>query len=178
MARVVGLDPGLRFTGWGTLEDHGSRLCYQGHGVIVVPSTLSLAERLRFLFEHVYAVLREQRPDEVAIEEVFVNRNGESTLKLCMARGVVLLAPATLGIPIFEYGANCIKKTVTGQGHADKAQVKALVEFLLPAFKQAQTEAHLKADCSDALAIALCHVQHGSLGRAVGTISGQRTMAG
>lgn len=167
MTRVVGLDPGLRFTGWGALDDHGSRLTYQGHGVVVVPPRLPLAERLHFLFEQVCVVLRKQQPDEVAIEEIFVNRNGESTLKLCMARGVVLLAPATFGIPVFEYSANCIKKTVTGQGHADKAQVKALVEFLLPSFKEAQAGTPMKADCSDALAVALCHAQHGALTRSI-----------
>lgn len=177
MVRVMGLDPGLRFTGWGTLDDDNSRLSYKGHGVISVPPALSLAERLHFLFERVCDVLREQQPNEVAVEEVFVNRNGESTLKLCMARGVVLMSPAVFGIPVFEYGANCIKKTVTGQGHADKAQVKALVEFLLPAFKQAQSKAPFKLDCSDALAIALCHAQHDSINRVVGASIRRQRMA-
>lgn len=169
MACVVGLDPGLRFTGWGCLEDKGTALSYRGHGVIAVPSMLSMAERLHFLFDHLCETLQKQRPDEVAVEEVFMTRNGESTMKLCMARGIVLLAPATLGIPVYEYSANCIKKTVTGQGHADKTQVKALVEFLLPAFRQAQAslDRKLKMDCSDALAIALCHAQHRCLVRKV-----------
>lgn len=158
--RVVGLDPGLRFTGWGCVDVDGGAFIYRGHGVIAVPSCLSVAERLAALFQELKAVLGDLQPNEVAVEEVFVNHNGTSTMKLCMARGVVLLVPATLKIPVYEYGANCIKKTITGNGHATKDQVKTMVEFFLPKFRQAQSDRRFFADCSDALAMALCHAQH------------------
>ncbi|GHS91852.1 crossover junction endodeoxyribonuclease RuvC [Alphaproteobacteria bacterium] len=158
--RILGLDPGLRFTGWGCVEGQGGAFVYKGHGVIPVPPLFSMAERLGYLFKQLQEILKQSEPSEVALEEVFINKNGESTMKLCMARGVVMLVPATLGIPVFEYGANAAKKTITGRGHAEKAQVKAMVEFLLPPFKTAQTERLAKEDCSDALAVALCHAQN------------------
>lgn len=166
--RIVGLDPGLRFTGWGCIDIDGSAFIYRGHGVVAVPARLPIAERLETLFRELSDVLADLRPSEVAVEEVFVNHNGASTMKLCMARGIVLLAPATLKIPVYEYGANCIKKCVTGNGHATKDQVKTMVEFLLPKFKHAQTEQKFFADCSDALAMALCHAQHLSFSAAQG----------
>lgn len=165
--RIVGLDPGLRFTGWGCVRiDSGGVVVYEGHGVIAVPLALPLPQRLSLLFQTLSEILADLHPDGVTVEEVFVNRNGASTVKLCMARGVVMMAPARLGIPVFEYGANCIKKTVTGNGHADKAQIKTMVEFLLPKFRLAQQGQPCKADCSDALAAALCHAQHISLEQA------------
>ena len=165
--RIVGLDPGLRFTGWGCIRvDDGGVLIYEGHGAIAVPLSLSLPQRLAQLFQELEGILTDLHPDGVTVEEVFVNRNGASTVKLCMARGVVLMAPARLGIPVFEYGANCIKKTVTGNGHADKNQIKTMVEFLLPKFRLAQQGQPYKADCSDALAAALCHAQHISIDQA------------
>lgn len=157
----MGFDPGLRFTGWGCLkyEKDGS-FVYQGHGIIAVPSSLPIAERLHFLFKKLQDVLKTYSPDEVAIEEVFMNKNAGSTMKLCMARGIAMLVPATLGLSIYEYGANCIKKTVTGQGHANKTQVKAMVEFILPKFKENQSKSISQLDCSDALSVAICHAQH------------------
>lgn len=152
-------------------------MVYEGHGVVAVPSSLPLPERLSFLFQELSEVLKELRPDSVTVEEVFVNRNGASTVKLCMARGVVLLAPARLGIPVFEYGANCIKKTVTGNGHADKEQMETMVEFLLPRFRVARQGNPCPADCSDALAAALCHAQHLSLAKAEQNALGRTTFS-
>lgn len=155
---ILGLDPGLRFTGWGAVNATSGKLGYKGHGVIAVPSSLSITRRLNFLFNALCAVISEMQPDEVAIEEIFVNQNGVSTMKLCMARGVVLLAPASVELEVFEYGANCIKKTVTGDGHASKDQVEAMVRCLLPDFLPEDKK--LKQDCTDALAIAICHAHH------------------
>lgn len=155
---ILGLDPGLRFTGWGAVNATSGKLGYKGHGVIAVPSSLSITRRLNFLFNALCAVISEMQPDEVAIEEIFVNQNGVSTMKLCMARGVVLLAPANAGVEVFEYGANCIKKTVTGDGHASKDQVETMVRCLLPDFPS--NDKKLKQDSMDALAIAICHAHH------------------
>lgn len=163
--RIVGLDPGLRYTGWGCIEVSGNEISYGGHGVISVPVLDSVSERLAILFQSLHQILSDLQPHEVAIEEVFVNRNGASTMKLCMARGVVLLAPAVLKIPVFEYGANCIKKTITGSGHATKVQIQTMVSFLLPPFRQSSSSSRM--DCSDALAAALCHAQHRPLSTAI-----------
>src|SRR5271170_7122946 len=157
--RVLGLDPGLRHTGWGVIDVAGNRLNHVADGVVHAPTDLPLAERLVALFRQLTAVLERFRPDEAAVEESFVNKNAASTLKLGVARGVVLLAPADRGIPVFEYSANLVKKSVVGVGHADKLQVEMMVRRLLPG---ATLES---ADAADALAVAICHAHHASTQR-------------
>src|ERR1700741_3502692 len=130
--RLIGLDPGLRLTGWGVIDVEGNRLRHVAHGVVKVPAEGSLAERLHQLFEAIVSVVALQQPFEAAIEETFVNVNPGSTLKLGQARGVVLLAPARAGIPVFEYAARLVKKSVTGVGQADKRQIAMMVGRLLP----------------------------------------------
>ena len=149
--RVLGLDPGLRHTGWGVIDVAGNRLIYVADGVAHARADQPLAIRLVSLFRQVTSVVERFRPDEAAVEESFVNRNPASTLKLGVARGVVLLAPAERGLPVAEYSANLIKKAVVGAGHADKAQVQMMVRRILPGCVIAET------DAADALAVAICH---------------------
>ena len=151
--RLIGLDPGLRLTGWGVIDVDGNRLRHVAHGVVKVPADQSLAERLCVLFEAIAAVVAVQQPTEAAVEETFVNVNPGSTLKLGQARGVVMLAPARAGLPVFEYSANLVKKSVVGAGHADKHQVAMMVGRLLPGVVAT-------ADAADALAVAICHAHH------------------
>jgi crossover junction endodeoxyribonuclease RuvC len=152
--RIIGIDPGLRNTGWGILESEGSRLIYVADGAVHSDADLPLAERLLQIHEQLISVLKEFAPDEAAIEETFVNVDARATLKLGQARGAVMLAPAMLKIPVSEYAPNQIKKSVVGAGHAEKAQVKHMVKVLLP-------KALMKtADSTDALAIAICHAHH------------------
>lgn len=158
--RVLGLDPGLRHTGWGIIDVNGNRLLHVGDGVAHAASDEPLAVRLVSLFRQLGEVLERFRPDEAAVEESFVNRNAASTLKLGLARGVVLLAPAERGLPVAEYSANLVKKAVVGAGHADKAQVQLMVRRLLPGF------AIGAADAADALAVAICHAHHAETRRA------------
>src|SRR6266581_6975340 len=152
--RVLGLDPGLRHTGWGVIDVAGNRLSHVADGVVHAPVNLPLAERLVALFRQLNLVLERFRPDEAAVEETFVNKNAASTLKLGVARGVVLLAPAERGLPVAEYSANSVKKSVVGAGHAEKAQVQLMVRRLLPGC------AIVEADAADALAVAICHAHH------------------
>ena len=154
MTRLLGLDPGLQFTGWGLVEVDGSRLRHIGDGVIATTASESVPERLKFLHQALTRLMAELRPDEAAVEETYVNRNGAATLKLGYARGVALLAPALLGIPVAEYGAKAVKKAVVGTGGADKAQVAMMVRRLLPGCLIK------RADASDALAVAICHAHH------------------
>ena len=154
LTRIIGLDPGLRNTGWGVIEIEGSRLIYVADGSVHSDVGATLAERLLQIHQQVLAVLNEFTPDEAAIEETFVNTDARATLKLGQARGVVMLAPALLKIPVAEYAPNTVKKSVVGAGHAEKAQVKHMVKMLLP-------KAVMKsADSIDALAIAICHAHH------------------
>jgi crossover junction endodeoxyribonuclease RuvC len=154
LARLFGIDPGLRVTGWGLLEASGNRLRHLADGVIATDSDEKVPERLRALHDALAALLREHRPDEAAVEETYVNRNGTATLKLGYARGVALLGPALLGIPVTEYGAKAVKKAVVGTGGASKEQVALMVRRLLPG------GAIRRADASDALAVAICHAHH------------------
>mgnify|MGYP005649958705 FL=1 len=151
---LLGLDPGLRATGWGVVSFDGDHLRHVANGTIRVKSNAPLAERLHELFRNLVAVVELQAPDSVAVEETFVNKNPQSTLKLGQARGIALLAPATLGIPVSEYAANLVKKTVVGVGHADKNQIHVMVSHLLPGVDIDS------ADSADALAIAICHGHH------------------
>jgi crossover junction endodeoxyribonuclease RuvC len=152
--RILGLDPGLRRTGWGVVTVEGTRLTYVASGLVTSSEELGLAERLRELHDGLAATLRSQMPDEVAVEETFVNTNPQSTLKLGHARAVSLLVPALAGLPVAEYAANLVKKTVVGAGHADKRQIQAMVKVLLPKADPAS------ADAADALAVAITHAHH------------------
>ena len=154
VVRIIGIDPGLRHTGWGIIEADGSRLSYIADGAVHSVNEDDLAVRLLQIHQQILAVLDEFKPDEAAIEETFVNKDARATLKLGQARGVVMLAPSLRKIGVSEYAPNVIKKTVVGNGHAEKEQVKHMVKILLP---RAQLNT---ADSVDALAIAICHAQH------------------
>jgi crossover junction endodeoxyribonuclease RuvC len=154
MVRLLGIDPGLRFTGWGLIEVEGNRLRHLADGVIPTDAEQSVPERLRVLHDALAALLAVHRPSEAAIEQTYVNRNGAATLKLGYARGVALLAPALAGIPIAEYGAMAVKLAVVGTGGAAKEQVQMMVRRLLPG------AAIRRADAADALAVAICHAHH------------------
>ncbi|MEO5375261.1 MAG: crossover junction endodeoxyribonuclease RuvC [Alphaproteobacteria bacterium] len=153
---LLGLDPGLRTTGWGVIDVMGNRLHHIADGAIRTDARMSLAERLAQIHGGVTAVIAAHAPDEAAVEETFVNDNPTSTLKLGQARGVVILAPAQAGVPVFEYKPNLIKKSVVGAGHAAKQQVGLMVRMLLPGCLNATT------DAADALAVAICHAHHRS----------------
>lgn len=152
--RIIGIDPGLRCTGWGVVDSDGVRLSYVASGVITSDGQDALAYRLRDLYHGLCSVLGAHRPQEAAVEETFVNKGARSALKLGQARGMALLAPACSGLKVAEYPPNVIKKTVTGAGHGEKRQIQAMVGFLLP---KARFES---ADEADALAIAICHASH------------------
>lgn len=152
--RLLGIDPGLRFTGWGLLEADGNRLHHLADGVIASDAEQSVPERLKFLHDALAALMTEHHPDEAAVEETYVNRNGAATLKLGYARGVALLAPTLRGIPVSEYGAKTIKLAVVGTGGASKEQVQMMVRRLLPG------AILCRADAADALAVAICHAHH------------------
>jgi len=159
--RILGLDPGLRRTGWGVIVIEGARLIHVAHGVIAPKETLSLSERLLAVFLGVAAVVEAHRPDEAAIEETFVTANGASTLKLGHARAAAIIAPARAGLPVAEYAAKVVKKAVVGTGGADKTQVAFMIARLLPAAGGAS------ADAADALAVAIAHA-HARRARAIG----------
>ena len=158
--RLIGLDPGLRHTGWGVIDAAGNRLSHVADGVVHSRDGRPLAERLVDLFRQLNDILAAYEPAAAAVEETFVNKNPASTLKLGVARGVVLLAPAERGIAVSEYSANLVKKSVVGAGHADKQQVEMMVRRLLPG------AALDSADAADALAVAICHAHHASTERA------------
>jgi crossover junction endodeoxyribonuclease RuvC len=152
--RIIGIDPGLRNTGWGVIETEGSKLTYIADGSVHSEADAELATRLLQIHSQLVAVIAEYHPDEAAIEETFVNKDARATLKLGQARGAAMLAPAMAGLPVAEYAPNTVKKSVVGAGHAEKEQVKHMVKLLLP-------KALLKsADSVDALAIAICHAHH------------------
>lgn len=154
--RILGLDPGLQHTGWGLVEHDGFRLRFCAEGVVSTKASEDLPDRLLVLHRGLAVVIAEMQPDEAAVENTYVARNPESALKLGQARGVVLLAPALAGLPTREYGAMEVKRAVVGNGHADKAQVQAMVRQLLPGVT------FRRADAADALAIAICHAHHRS----------------
>jgi len=159
--RIIGIDPGLRRTGWGVIESDGVRLAYVESGLITSNGQEELAYRLRELYEGLCAVIASFRPQEAAVEETFVNKDARATLKLGQARGMALLAPAQRGLRIAEYPPNVVKKSVTGTGHGEKRQIAAMVGFLLP---KARFDS---ADEADALAIAICHANHRASGQAL-----------
>ena len=160
---ILGLDPGLACTGWGVIRAHGNRLSHIANGQCRTPAQAALPERLASLYAQLSAVLREHAPDAAAVEEVFVNDNPQSTLKLGQARGVVLLVAAQAGIGTGEYAPRLVKKALVGTGAADKRQVHAMVERLLPTAKVTG------ADAADALAVAITHAHHLASARVLGS---------
>ena len=154
VVRIIGIDPGLRRTGWGVVESDGVRLSYVASGLLTSTADADLAYRLRELFEGIASVIASHKPQEAAVEETFVNENARATLKLGQARGMALLAPAMGGLVVAEYPPNLVKKSVTGAGHAEKRQIEAMIAILLPCARCKS------ADEADALAIAICHANH------------------
>ena len=158
--RIIGLDPGLQHTGWGVIDQEGTRLSFVAAGRISSVASQPLAERLAEIHAGLNAVIDAHQPQAAAVEETFVNKNPTSTLKLGLARGVALLTPALYKLQVYEYPANLIKKSVVGAGHAGKEQVQMMVRVLLPGC------AIDSADAADALAVAICHAHHANTMRA------------
>ncbi len=154
IVRIIGIDPGLRKTGWGIIESDGVRLKYLACGTVRTDTSIDLSARLMNVYKGLAIPLADWQPDEAAVEETFVNKNGQSTLKLGQARGVAMLVPAMSGLPVAEYSATQVKKTVIGTGRGDKKQIAVMVSFLLP---KARPDSE---DAADALAIAITHAHH------------------
>jgi crossover junction endodeoxyribonuclease RuvC len=152
--RILGIDPGLRRTGWGVIELDGNRLAYVGCGRFEAADREALPVRLAAIHAGLAEVIAQLAPQEAAAEATFVNQDAAATLKLGQARGVALLAAAQAGLPVAEYAPNLVKKTIVGAGHADKAQIRMMVRVLLP---KAAPE---NEDAADALAIAITHAHH------------------
>ena len=152
--RILGIDPGLRRTGWGLIEVEGNRLIFTACGSVATSDKVSLAERLVTLHDGLVKVVEEFAPDEAAVEATFVNKDAAATLKLGQARGIAMLVPAIAGLPVAEYAPNLVKKTIVGAGHGEKAQIRMMIGVLLP---KADPKTH---DAADALAIAVCHAHH------------------
>jgi crossover junction endodeoxyribonuclease RuvC len=167
MTRILGLDPGLRRTGWGVIDAAGDRLRFVACGVVESGDEGSTAERLARLYDGLRNVGRQFQPEEAAVEETVVNRNAGSSLRLGYARGVVLLAVAHLGVPVAEYAAKRVKRAVTGTGGATKEQVAAMVRILLP------TSGTAPADASDALAVAICHAHERETLQRIARVAGR-----
>ncbi len=151
MIRILGLDPSLSCTGWGVIDVDGNKLKYVADGFIKTDAKASMESRLHELYTKMAEVVDIYKPDEASIEEVFVNSNASTSLKLGHARGVIMLAPILAGVPIFEYEPTKAKKAVVGVGRAEKNQVLSMVKILLPGAKPQNT------DSADALALAICH---------------------
>jgi crossover junction endodeoxyribonuclease RuvC len=152
--RILGIDPGLRRTGWGLIAMRGNALSFVAAGTVRAPLDGEMAARLAALHDGLDALVRAHRPDEAAVEQTFVNRDAAGTLKLGQARGIALLVPARAGLAVAEYAPNAVKKAIVGVGHADKRQIRAMVRVLLP---RASFDGD---DEADALAIAICHAHH------------------
>lgn len=155
--RILGIDPGLRITGWGVIDVSGPSLTHVDHGIITSNDKDSLPTRLNSLYTQLTDVIHRLAPHEAAVEEIFVNKNPMSALKLGVARGIALLAPAQAGLVVAEYAPNKIKKSVVGTGHADKDQIALMINHLLP------KSGGVKKDAADALAVAICHAHHRAL---------------
>jgi crossover junction endodeoxyribonuclease RuvC len=152
--RILGIDPGLRRTGWGVIEVDGNRLIYVACGSAQTDDRTPLAERLVMLHDALVRVVDEFRPDEAAVEATFVNKDAAATLKLGQARGIAMVVPAKAGVMIAEYAPNLVKKAIVGVGHGDKSQIRMMLGVLLP---KADPASH---DAADALAIAITHAHH------------------
>lgn len=159
MTIILGVDPGLQRTGWGVLISKQNQLSFVNCGVITSTTNMPMAERLKQLHDGLIEVARVYGVDESAVEETFMNNNAASALKLGQARGAILLALSLAGLQVNEYSATMVKKSVVGKGHADKQQVAMMVKTLLPGSNA------VKADASDALAVAICHAHHRTLNR-------------
>ena len=154
LIRIIGIDPGLRCTGWGVVESDGNRLIYVASGAVETNERAELCERLVSIHAGLRKVIEEFSPDEAAVEHTFVNTNASATLKLGQARGVAMLVPAQAGLSVAEYAPNLVKKSIVGAGHGDKAQIRMMIGVLLPK-ADPQSE-----DAADALAIAVTHAHH------------------
>ncbi len=152
--RIIGIDPGLRRTGWGVVEAQGNALRFIAAGTVCSDARSELASRLCQLHEGLAAALHLHQPDEAAVEQTFVNKSGVATLKLGQARGIAMLVPARAGLPVAEYAPNAVKKSVIGVGHGDKRQIQMMVDMLLP------KAVYDSEDAADALAIAICHIHN------------------
>ena len=152
--RIIGIDPGLRRTGWGIVETIGNSLRFVASGTITSDAKYDLASRLCQLHEGLTGIVHGHKPDEAAVEQTFVNKDAVATLKLGQARGIALLVPALAGLPVAEYAPNAVKKAVIGVGHGEKKQIHMMVKVLMP---KATFDTD---DAADALAIAICHTHH------------------
>jgi crossover junction endodeoxyribonuclease RuvC len=152
--RIIGIDPGLRRTGWGIVEVAGNRLGFLGCGSVMTRAQDGLAERLLAIHDGLMRILDEFKPDEAAVEATFVNKDAKATLKLGQARGIAMVVPARAGVPVAEYAPNVVKKSIVGAGHGDKTQVRMMIGVLLP---KADPQSD---DAADALAIAVTHAHH------------------
>jgi crossover junction endodeoxyribonuclease RuvC len=152
--KILGLDPGLGTTGWGLIEAEGNRLAHVANGQVRTNTAAPLPQRLASLADQLETLIKDHAPEAAAAEEVFVNKNPQSTLKLGQARGVVLMCAARAGIEVGEYSPTLVKKAVVGTGGAEKAQVHAMISRLLPGAKIAGP------DAADALAVAITHAHH------------------
>jgi crossover junction endodeoxyribonuclease RuvC len=154
MTIILGIDPGLQRTGWGVIISKANQLSFVDCGTIATDAAAPLAERLKTLHDGLAAAIAKHRPDEAAVEETFINKSGSSSLKLGQARGAILLSLSLSDVKVYEYSANEVKKSVVGQGHAEKKQVAMMVKMLLPTSNAKQ------ADAADALAVAITHAHH------------------
>lgn len=161
--RIIGIDPGLQRTGWGIIDAVGNKLTHISHGVIATQAGQDTAARLVRIFEELTQMIALWQPTDAAVEETFVNRNAASSLKLGLARGVAMLAPAKAGLGVAEYPATLVKKSVVGSGHAEKEQVQMMIKTLLPGVEAS-------SDAADALAVAICHAHHGATKEKLGGI--------
>ena len=152
--RILGIDPGLRRTGWGVVEIAGNRLGYLGCGSVRTRDNDGLGARLVAIHEGLTRIVEKFRPDEAAVEVTFVNKDAGATLKLGQARGIAMLVPAQAGLLVAEYEPNLVKKSIVGAGHGDKSQVRMMITVLLP------TAELTSDDASDALAVAITHAHH------------------
>ncbi|AYD02080.1 crossover junction endodeoxyribonuclease RuvC [Neorhizobium sp. NCHU2750] len=152
--RIIGIDPGLRRTGWGVIDTIGNSLKFVASGTVTSDGDLDLASRLCQLHDGLAEVVHAYKPDEAAVEQTFVNKDAVATLKLGQARGVVMLVPARAGLPVAEYAPNAVKKSVIGVGHGEKQQIHLMLKILMP-------KVEFKGnDAADALAIAICHAHN------------------
>jgi crossover junction endodeoxyribonuclease RuvC len=152
--RILGIDPGLRRTGWGMIAIEGNRLIFLACGSVATENEAALAARLVALHDGLRWVVEQHAPDEAAVEATFVNKDAAATLKLGQARGIAMLVPAIAGLPVAEYAPNLVKKTIIGVGHGEKGQIRMMIGVLLP---KADPRTH---DAADALAIAITHAHH------------------
>jgi len=152
--RIIGIDPGLRRTGWGIVETLGNSLRFVASGTVMSDGKMDLASRLRTLYDGLTEVIHAQQPDEAAVEQTFVNKDAVATLKLGQARGIAMVVPSLAGLPVAEYAPNAVKKAVIGVGHGEKKQIHMMVKVLMP---KATFDTD---DAADALAIAICHSHH------------------